>query len=194
MTSFADPDFLGKHYDKLAIYFDTISLMDRQMVESFLVDELRKRNVEAYESGAISAPTRNWDSASMYASLVKAGMDGYLHITESRRRLDSTWVPVTHVTKTTRTEDQRKGSKPRSEGRQDSVAHLQEIETTTTTTEGGYWRWSIWRELRIELIDLPTGRTAWLGTQSFRGALSSQGEDFSERIAKQLGADGMVSR
>ena len=111
ITSFPDPDFLRKRYNLLVVHFDTTDLVERKFVESFLVHELRRKHVNPYESSGIFPPTRSWDSVSTYAGLISANVDGYLRITESKRWIDSVWIPLKHVTKTTREKNHPKNAR-----------------------------------------------------------------------------------
>ncbi len=196
MTSFPDPDFLGKRYNRIAIHFNSLSLYERQVVETALVDLLHKREVGAVTSTSIIAPTRRWDSASMFRALSGAGIDGYMHITEIERSVDSSWVPVEEVVTTTRKGEERKVPRERraeEETGQDSVVRYTETEETRTSTKGGYWRTHTWRNYRVELVDLPSGRIAWLGTTGLWGSVDNSSADMGERITGQLGQDGMIT-
>ncbi|MGE3801640.1 MAG: hypothetical protein AB7H80_11520, partial [Candidatus Kapaibacterium sp.] len=193
MTSFPDPDFLGKNYNQLAVYYNSSSLYERQYVETCLVEQLRERGVTALPSSTIIPPTRQWDSARIHEAMVNARIDGYLHIVEIERSVDSTWVPVEEISQTKKEGEEKKvPGKKSNEEKQDTVIRYTEVETTTTSTRGGYWQTSLWRGFRVELIDLPSNRIAWLGTTGFWGNIDYGGAKASERIAGQLGIDGMI--
>ena len=198
MTSFPDPDFLESDYDTLVIHFDSPSLYERKHVESFLVNRLRRKKgkaIVAYESSSLIPPTRTWDSASSYSTFLKAGIDGYIHIVEVERKIDSTWVPIKEVTKTTREEEQQRQThedQRQEEVKRDTLLTTVEVETTTRSTHGGYWEESIRRDFRVQLIDIPSGRIAWLGVSWFSGEIDDGGELLSKRISAQLERDGFV--
>lgn len=201
MTSFPDPAYLGRAFNRVAIHYDSPTLAYRKEVESRLAEELLDHDVTAVESSRIIPPTRTWDSAGIRNALIAAGIDGYVRIVEVESWTENVVVPPKATTEVQRKAEQRNGTeskeKPTAGERNDStgkeeVIRVVETETTTTTTSGGYSYDVTWRRFNVELIDLGTGRLAWLGTTTVRGSVSSGSEDFSEQIAGQLRQDGMV--
>lgn len=194
LTSFPDPAFIGTRYTSVAVHFDSPNLYYRKAVETQLVEELRERKNSAIESSMIIPPTRTWDSASIHGTLAAAGIEGYIHIVETDSWVEHTYIPEEQKTTIKRegTEKKVPEKKRRGEGKQDSVTRTVETETVTTTTSGGYTRETTWRTFRIELVDVATGRVAWLGTKSIEGSVSYEARDFGERVAGQLHADGLM--
>ena len=193
ITSYPDPDFIGHHYAKVAVHMETPSLELRQAMESRMVEEMEEEDRIAIASGSVIVPTRTWDSAAIHARLSKAGVDGYMRIVEVRRGIDSTWIDRQIRTTTTREGEERVKQPAKGEGaKKDSVIKTKETEKTTTTDSGGYMWYRPWREFRIELIDMATGRIAWLGVRTLGGSFDDMSEDLGERVTAQLIADGMV--
>lgn len=194
MASFPDPAFIGIRYTSVAVHFDNPNLFYRKAVESKLVEELRERKNSAVESSMIIPPTRSWDSASIYGALAAAGIEGYIRIVETDSWIVHTYVPEKQETKVKRegTEKKVPQKKRRGEEKQDSVIRTVETETVTTTTTGGYTRETTWHAFRIELVDVATGKIAWLGTKNIEGSVSYKAQDFGEKIAGQLHVDGLM--
>lgn len=191
MTSFIDPAFLGKRFTWLAVHCETNDLEQRSAIESALVGELQEKKGRAMQSTGLIMPTRAVDSAGIRNALLSAGFDGYLRIVETDRWNETYHVPREEKTTVKREIEEKKvGGRGRGE-QKDSVVRIIESETSTTTTTGGYTGETINRQFRIELIELSTGRTAWVGASTVYGSVTSNAQYFGKRVAGQLQLDGM---
>lgn len=193
ITSFVDPDFFGKRYTWLAVHYQTSDLEYRYALEEAVVHELREKKGSAMLSSGLILPTRTWDSAAIQNALTSAGFDGYLRIVETDRWTETYHVPIQEKTTVKREAEQEKipNYKGRGEQRNDSVIKVTETETSTTTTTGGYTGETLYRRVRIELIDLATGRIAWVGTTTIAGSITANAKYFGKNVAAQLRQDGM---
>lgn len=195
MTSFPDPAFVGKRFTFIAVHYDSPNLSYRKAVESELVDELRERKVSAVESSTIIPPTRTWDSSGIRNALLAKGIDGYIRIVEVERWTEHRYIPEKQTTQVKREAEAKKvpdTKRKYGESKRDSVTRVTETETTTTTTSGGYTQEITWWRFNVELVDLASGKVAWLGSKSICGSVSYEAENFSEKVAEQLREDGMV--
>lgn len=196
LTSFTDPDFLGRSFTRLAVHYDTDNFGYRKAVEEEIVRALRKRGVYAVESSTVIAPTRSWDSANVADALRRNHFDGYVRIFEIDRSTSTHHVPLKQTTQVTREEDRKRTPESNGKGETDgqgSSVKVKETETTTTTTTGGYTYTVTWTAFRLELIDLAGGRIAWVASKWIEGSPGAEAEDFGRAVALQLGQDGMVT-
>lgn len=194
MTSFIDPEFFGRPFARLAAHYETNELDYRSAIEEGLVKALNDRKAFAMQSTGFILPTRSTDSTTIRITLMGAGFDGYLRIREVDRWTDTYHVPSQEKTVVKREIEEKKvpDRHRRGEQRADSVVRITETETATTTTTGGYTGEATVRRFNIELIHLPTGKTAWLATGTIYGSVIANAPSFGKMIASQLVQDGMV--
>jgi hypothetical protein len=137
LTSYQDPEFADIMFDHLAVYFPSDDLEARAYAENAIADSLTKRGSQATPIMAILPPTRKVGDGELKETLIKAGMDGVLAITDTRT------AAQTHTTPT---------------------YFSYNAYTQTGYTYGGQSYNSYSTISQVELVDIRTGKVAWTGT------------------------------
>jgi hypothetical protein len=189
ITSFKDPEFTGRTFRHLAVLADTNDLGWRHALEAAMVRSLRSRSLSAVESHTVIPPTRSWTEGQQREALAGKGVDAYLRLVVDTISVVETEVPLTTSTTTSR-ELKRK---PPMTG-YDSAQYEVENETVTTKSEGGYTVRTVTMRYRIALVDVVSGRTAWMALDRIDGDAQRRLGSFCEEIAAQLVRDAMVTR
>jgi hypothetical protein len=189
IASFKDPEFTGRAFKHLAVLADTGDLGWRHNLEGAMVRALRSRDLDAVESHTVIPPTRSWTEAQQRQALAGKGVDAYLRLVVDTLWIETREVPVTTSTTTTR-ELTRKPPMTGYDSAQYEVAN----EVVTTKSEGGYTVQTVRMRYRIQLVDVASGRNAWMALDRLDGDPSSRVAGFCEEIAAQLVRDAMVVR
>lgn len=187
---FPDPEFRDRGYGKILVSFESEALDLRARLETKLVEELDDRGVAAMRGLTLLAPTRTWDSTASRAMIDAAAIDARLEIRiieEDRVRLHKPQKSKTVV----ETETETEGGEETKSGETGSKSSTKEKTTTTATTTvtGGYDYEKVYRRFEIRLVDVATGRSAWIGTIRVSGFPESY---LSDKIADGLIEDRMV--
>ena len=189
ITAFKDPAFSGVSYARLAIVVDTSDLEWRHELETKLAEDLRREGFQSVEGFSVFPPTRPWRESEKVETLALNGVDGYLRLIVDNAVVEETLVPLT--TKTTTT---RETSVKRKEVENDSTKREVETESVTTETSGGYTVRSARTQYRVSLIDVRSGRVAWLGLNSIEGDPAGRIVSFCREIVGQLERDSLLRR
>lgn len=190
ITAFKDPAFATVTYARLAVIVDTSDLVWRRDLELKLAESLRREGFQSVEGFKVLAPTRTWSESEKVEALALNGVDGYLRLIVGEAVVEETQVPLTTKTTTTReTTVKRKNG-----GESDSTKREVESESVTTETSGGYTVKKTRAEYRISLVDVRSGRVAWIGLNSIEGDPDDRIVSFSREIVGQLERDSLLRR
>lgn len=191
ITAFKDPDFASVMFRHVAVLVDTSDLEWRSALEQAIAAKLGERRMSAVQSSRILFPGRDYSRQEERDVLAKYGVDAYLRLTVDTLAVTERHIPLTSTTTTTRDRKQAGnlvGYPP------DSLKTERETETVTTTTAGGHTERSVMVRIRMALVDVKTGRTAWLGLNSINGNGMQRKDGFSEEVAGQFVRDSLMVR
>lgn len=193
LPSYTDPDFVNVSFRSVAALADTNDFSWRQAFERGVVEELQDQDAVCYEGSALLPPTRTWDGERIREVLSGRGIDAWLTVCTVQTQSHEEIIPEQRVT--------NKEKKPvvervryRENGRwveKDSVTGMREEITTRTDPAHAVQR--VRKLFHITLIDVITGRTAWVGdywTAIEAGYLPAM----CKSIARQLVLDGIVRK
>jgi hypothetical protein len=187
VTAFTDPEFSGHHFKRILVLADTTDLQRRAAIEQAMIRELRGRAAWAVESFSYFPPTRSFQMSALLDTMRLYNIDGYLVIGP-----EGTGVYVEHVPQTTTTTVKKEGEeKEVQHGEETKKVWVPTEEKVTTTVEGGYTSATNWTRYRASLVDLASGKTAWVGVGVLYGDGASGAGSFGERLARQLVRDGL---
>lgn len=189
ITSFKDPDFSSASFRRIAVIVDTTELAWRRDLEDAMSRSLRSRHVDGIASYIVIPPTRHWDETQQRQALAGKGLDAYLRLIVDSVTVEEKVVPLTTSTTTTR---ERK-KKPPLTG-YDSSDYEVVSETVTTKSEGGETLRTVRMRYRAVLVEVASGRTAWIGLNGMSGDARARIGSFCDEIAAQLVRDSIVWR
>jgi hypothetical protein len=189
ITAFTDPDFTGHRYRRLVVAADVSDLAGRSSIETALVEELLEHGIAAERSLAIFPPTRQWSEQQRVEELQRRGIDGLLKVTLVKTWTTQDHIPQTSTTKVTR--ETKEKEKPRT-GEEGKETKGTEEETITTTTQGGYDVTYDWSRHQAELIDIASGRVAWVGVGEAESGHYNVSR-FRDNIVEQLVFDKLLT-
>lgn len=179
LQGYQDPAFADHTFHKIAVWFPTQDLGERQSVEDAVAQSLTKQGVDAVPSEMVIPPTRTYTDAQVLATLEQNGYDGVIRLDLSKVDYETDYVPSTSTT----TAD----------------VHHQGDDTTvtkTTTQDGGYTESSV-SDLKftVRLEDVASGKTAWLGSSTTESGLMTWdvvASSLGDEMAKSLKKDGLI--
>ncbi|MFP4527788.1 MAG: hypothetical protein ACLFQX_04495 [Candidatus Kapaibacterium sp.] len=187
-TSFRDPEFIGKQYDKICVYADITDLKYRLLIENEMVKEFREAGVNAVRGYDLFPPTREWSDDDIHRALVDKSIEGYLLIAWTDRNVEQVYKPGDLVTETKKVKD--KDKKGKEVTKEKSVTYQ-----TPGHTENKYYS-----AFETKLIDVKTSKVAWIATsqsesgESFSGDFRPIIDSYSDDIVETLGKDGLIRK
>jgi hypothetical protein len=185
-TSYRDPEFVGKQYDKICVFADIDDLKYRQMVEDEMVKDFRETGIYAVQGAMLFPPTRQWSDEDIHKVLVEKNLDGYLLIAWTDKHVDQVYKPGELVTETKKVKDKNKKGK--------EVTN----EKSVTYQTPGHTENTYYSAFETKLIDVKTSKTAWMAhSKSESGESFSEDfkpiiDSYSDDIVETLGKDGLI--
>jgi hypothetical protein len=182
LTRVQDPDYRTKvhRFQHPAVFADAADLAQRKLIEDVMVSELSARRVAARASIELLPPTRDYAPRERSEALLAAGVDSVILIS-GESGVEQVYVPVSGSTTTTDGSMNFSGS----------TAYYRE--TSQTRYQGGYTIAKPWSKITTRVVDLRTGRTAWLGDAETQGSGFSTFDDvhksYARTVANQLQSD-----
>ncbi len=184
-TSFVDPSFKGKKFQKICVLADFNDLKYKQKLEREFLEIFKDNNINAVSGTQLFPPTREWTQEQMQDILVKDAVDGYLLVSWKDKNIHDTYKPGQAITET-------KGEVKKKDGKD-----VYTEKTVTSHTSG-----TVEREFKsffeAKLIDINSKNNAWIAT-----SYSSSGEwfgsdydlimeSYAKDIVKKLKEDGLI--
>lgn len=185
VTAFKDPEFAGRSFGKPAVYANTANLEWRQSLEDRLVAEMSKHGVIARATFQLIPPTRDQSPEERAQILLAHGIDALIVIEVGESGVKDQYIPPTGATTTTHGTVTTYGSIGTYRG------------TSYTRVHGGYNVSKPWAEMSTYVLEVATGRKAWVANSftsgnafaSFKGIR----ESYAKKIVQQLLSDEVVA-
>ena len=185
MTSFTDPDFIGKKQAKSVMVFGQgMMLGERQLAENTLVAEFSKLGVKAVRAIDYLPPTRKHSAQDEARIIRNAGVGTILFLVLAGKDTTSSYVPPTYFPGTTTTHGTVMGN----------TLYAQSYSTPGYTV-GGY---SVEKPVAgyvATLVDVATGKTIWRAEGQSKGSAFNTFEDLtvsaSQETVLRLKEDGL---
>lgn len=178
-TSYSDPDFMGKQYNKLCVYSVDQNLNKRKLIENIFVKELKENGIDALEGSNLFPPTREWQETDFQSQLTKFGYDGFLKIEIVDENIKERVTPQVHTDTKTTTVKKKDGKD----------ATITETNSYVTNDVDVYMN----NQFQVDLIDVATNKIAWKGYSSTSAQLNMIGididaivEKFAESVIEEL--------
>jgi hypothetical protein len=180
VTAFKDPEFAERVYQRLLVTAEDVSLDVRNAVEIAVAEELNHAGTEALVGASVLLPTRKYSEEQKAGLLRERAVEGELAIRLTHEAVIEQFVPPSttihgHVYRTGRTLTYS------------SYAH----------DYGGYYISRPKLQFEARLIDVATGRTAWIASAVTLGTSSSRLRDLArslaEKLVRTLADDGLVA-
>lgn len=178
-TSYSDPDFMGKQYNKLCVYSVDQNLNKRKLIENIFVKELKENGIDALEGSNLFPPTREWQETDFQSQLTKFGYDGFLKIEIVDENIKERVTPQVHTDTKTTTVKKKDGKD----------ATITETNSYVTNDVDVYMN----NQFQADLIDVATNKIAWKGYSSTSAQLNMIGididaivEKFAESVIEEL--------
>ena len=146
LSSYIDPAFKDKSYKSLIDIADNMNLNERQIVELMFVEKLAKFGIRGVRSIDHLPPTRQYTNDEIIDILIKSKAEGILYVNLTDRDVRSSYVPPTYSTDIELHEDMFGIS-----------GH------STTQQHGRYTVESPVVYYDVKLIDMKSGKIAWIG-------------------------------
>lgn len=184
ITSFIDPDFPNPGYSRIVPYAAVDNFEWRQALEGPIVERLLQRGLTAYRGADVLPPTRKWEPETEMAALRAAKADACLRISVADVSVHESYIPPkTETTVGHETKERKSGE----------VKKIDTTEVVTTTTTGGYVQRTTITTIKLELIDIATGRVAWIATTDLPALYSDKCSDsFAADLVERLATEKMV--
>ncbi len=188
---YADPDFAERRYRTIAVHFDIDRMDRRSHFEECLATEARLRGYRSVPTIALLPPTRTWDSAARARTLAASDVEALLRVRLVDEWETTRWIPQTSETKEWTSESGTIKDSGKADSTKPQKRRTESSSSTTTRTkvDGGYEERTTWRRYEVRLLDLATGRTAWIGNLTRR---YWPGGETAEIIVDELVRDAMV--
>jgi hypothetical protein len=151
VTSVRDPEAAAA-YDNILIFAPLRDLDLRSRLENAFVSRLRDCGVRALPAVSVLPPTREYNGAEVGEILRKEGVDAVLLVRLLGASTEQTYIPPVWITS---------GSASVNSG----LATF----SSQTYQVGGFSLPSPRLRYELRLVDVATGKTAWLGTSLTRG-------------------------
>lgn len=79
-TSFTDPDFTNKKFEKICVFVDVGDYEIKKSLETQIMSELKDYKVDAFIGSLLMPPTRTWTDEQIKYNLKKNEITGYLKV------------------------------------------------------------------------------------------------------------------
>lgn len=184
-TSFTDPNFKNKSFQKLCISADFSDLQYKQKLENELRSYFSKAGINVVTGTQVFPPTREWSEEAMQNSLQENSVDGFLLIVWKDKHITETYRPGQTVTET-------KGEVKKKNGKDVYT------ERTVTSQNTGSIEKNFQSFFEAKLIDVSSRNTAWIATSTsesgewFGSDFNLIMESYAEDIFENLKKDGLV--
>ena len=184
MTSFKDPDYEGSVFKRILVIVNTSDLEKQLYFETRMTKVFNGAGIFAKEGFKLFPPTRNMVATEKIELLKRDSIDAYISVYVGESGIEQIYIPPT-------------GTSTKTEGSATvSGNQITYEEKSKTTVIGGYTISKPWAEFYAKLMDVSSGRTAWISS-SFTGgsALSSFYtviNSFCDQILSQLVTDKLV--
>jgi len=156
ITSFKDPDYQNKDFNRILIVANTNDLEDRQKLESKMVEEFSNIGIYALESIRLFPPTSELTDEDKVELLLKNNIDAFISISVGESGVSEVYVPQT-------------SSATKTKGNVSVYGNTATYkEKSTTTYQGGYTLNKPWAEFETKVYDVSNGQMAWIAS-SFTG-------------------------
>jgi hypothetical protein len=178
-TSYSDPDYIGKSYNKICVYSVEGDLNLRSKIEGIFVDKFTGAELNVVQGSTIFPPTREWEDEDFQKTLLANGFDGFLKIEMIDEDINVTTTPVYDT-------DTYTSTKENEDGETETV-----IETRTTVSENTNVH--VQKKFQADMIDVRTNKIAWRGFSATDANMSMIGmhretiiEKFAEGVIEEL--------
>ena len=191
--SFVDPEFRGHWYEKLVISVDTEQLDQRDEAESGFVKVLAEHGVPCQRALDLVPPTREATDEQFKQAVVDCGADAVLTVRMTEYYEDEFYVPPSSSTYTTGS-----ASATTYYHRNRATTYGTGYSSSHTTTTGGYTYTKPRVRHEVQLWDVKTGKSAWIGGAFTAGGARAAYKDLMTSLAKKvvetLKEEGLVRR
>jgi hypothetical protein len=193
LPSYTDPAFAGVSFRSIAALSDTGDLEWRKAFERTLTEEMLDEEAVCIEASALMPPTRSYTEVQLREILRERGIDAWLTVRAGRTESYEEIIPEIRETVKEK-EPIVERVRYREKGKwveKDSVTGTREIATTKTNPAHTVLHTRV--QFHLELVDVISGRTAWIGDYTAVVDRPYMG-DLCESIARQLIKDGIVRK
>jgi hypothetical protein len=184
MTSYKDPDFVGRRCTRIAVMVGCSDLRIRADLEQRLVDELLDAGVFAISSVNLFPPTRSVAESTIVSVLREKAIDSYLVVVAGAAGVKEIHFPILGTTSQTTGTVTIFGD----------VAFYQQ-QSNTQIVGGGTEQMS-WKYYRALLVDSETARTMWVADSYTEGnehaVFSTVDDSYCEEIARRLKSQALI--
>lgn len=186
-TSYSDPDFISKKFDKFCIYSVEQNLNRRALIERVFAKEFQEAGIYAVEGSMIFPPTRIWEEGDYQSQLSKNGIEGFIKIEIIDENVNERITPQVHTNTETRTIKKKNGKD----------ATVTESNTYVTEDVDVYMN----NQFQADLINVNTNKIAWRGYSSTSAQINMVGMDietiiekFAESVIEEMKVKGHIKR
>lgn len=88
-TSFTDPDFSSKKFNKICVFVDVGDYETKKKLESQVMSELKDYRVNVLIGSELLPPTRTWTDEQIKYNLKKNDVTGYLKVTITEQNVSN---------------------------------------------------------------------------------------------------------
>ena len=184
LTRVQDPEFVGKSFSMPAVYAAINDMQQRQLVEESMVSELERKRVRALATIHLFPPTKSYTPEERREALASHGVD-CLIVIASEWGTTEEYVPVSSSTTRTTGSAQISGNQATFESQSRTQYH------------GGYYVDKPWAKADFAVVDLASGRMAWLGTSETKGnafaTFDTIRESYAKVVTKRMMADQLLT-
>ncbi len=178
-TSYSDPAFIAKPYNRICVYSVETDLNKRSNIESIFVDEFLDEGITAVEGSMIFPPTREWKEEDFQGILLTNKFDAFLKVEIIDENVKVTTTPIYDTDTYTSTRENEDGET--------------ETYTETRTTLNENRNVHLHNKFQADLIDVKTNKIAWRGFSATDAEVGNMAisratiiEKFAESVIEEL--------
>lgn len=181
-TAFKDPAFSGRSFSNPAVYANTADLQWRHDLEKTLVAEMDKHGIPAKATFELIPPTRSLSPEERMQVLLEHGIDALVVIEFGESGVEHEYMPLTGTTTETSGTVSTYGNTGTYQG------------TSYTTVHGGYDISKPWAKMSTHVLDVASGRKAWVASSYTGGNAFASFEDIRNSYCKKILEQMLVDR